>query len=194
MASQEIYLCRHGETEWNLTDQHTSFTDLSLTDRGKEQARLLSLRLKGIAFEKVFVSPMQRSIDTCRLAGLSGKMVVDPDFLEWNYGEYEGVTTAEIRKKIPDWSVFLYGAPGGESIEEVEARAKRAVKKIRACRGNVAIFSHGHFTRVLGSVWVGLGASSGRLFTLSNASLSILGYERETSVFRVWNDTSHLKG
>lgn len=119
-------------------------------------------------------------------------MIIDPDFCEWDYGEYEGKTTAEIRKTIPDWNIFQYGALGGESVAQVEKRAKRVVEKIRSAKGDVLIFSHGHFTRVIGAVWVGLDATAGRYFALSNASLCILGYEREAPVFRVWNDTSHL--
>lgn len=188
----KAFLCRHGETEWNVTGQHTSFTDIPLTDNGRHQAELLGKRLQGKTFAKVFVSPYERSTETCKIAGFSKQAILDPDFAEWNYGEYEGLTSDEIHKKIPDWTIFKYGAPGGESIEQVQKRAERAVAKMRASEGNVIVFSHGHFTRVLGAVWIGLGARDGRLFTLSNASLCILGYEREAPAFRVWNDTCHL--
>jgi broad specificity phosphatase PhoE len=189
---QEVFLCRHGETLWNLTGQHTSFTDLELTEKGRDQAELLGKRLKEISFSNVFTSPLGRSQETCRIAGFSDTAKVDSDFAEWDYGAYEGLKTDEIRKKVPDWTIFRYGAPNGESVKEVEERAKRAVNKIRKCKGNVLIFSHGHYTRVMGAVWIGLDASWGGSFTLSNASLCILSYEREAPVFRVWNDTSHL--
>lgn len=189
---QEVYLCRHGETLWNLTHQHTSRTDLPLTEEGIQQGILLRERLKDKKFAKIISSPLQRSLETCKLAGCEKKVIIDPDFSEWDYGEYEGKKTAEIRKDYPHWDLFLNGAKGGESVADVERRAKRAVGKIREVKGDVLIFSHGHFTRALASVWIGLDVSYGRLFYLSNASLCILGYEREVSVFKVWNDTSHL--
>ncbi len=188
----QVYLCRHGETEWNLTGQHTSRTDLPLLEQGIKQGHLLRKKLQGKKFAKVFSSPLHRSIETCKLAGFDKNMIIDPDFSEWDYGEYEGKTTAEIRKTIPDWNIFQYGAKGGETVAQVQARAKRAIDKIRNVKGDVLVFSHGHFTRVLGAVWVGLDASAGRHFALSNASLCILGYEREAPVFDLWNDNDYL--
>ncbi len=190
-----MYLCRHGETEWNLTGQHTSFTDLSLTSQGIAQAKQLKKALQKRKFKKVFASPMQRAIETCVQAGYGSHMEILEDLSEWNYGKYEGRTTHDIRKEIPDWTIFEYGAKEGESIIQVECRAKRLIEKLQTFEGDIIVFSHGHFLRALGSVWLGLGAKQGSLFTLTNASVSILGYERGKSVIKAWNalktDVSH---
>jgi broad specificity phosphatase PhoE len=190
--AQKVFLVRHGETAWSLSGQHTSLTDLALTERGQEEARLVAPRLAKHKFTKVFCSPMQRAQETCRLTGLSAQAQIDDDLREWNYGQYEGLTTAEIRKQNPNWLLFRDGAPGGESPEQVSARADRMVQKIMATQGDVAIFAHGHITRVLGVRWIGFDIGAAKGFSLSTASLGTLGFERETPVIQLWNDVSHL--
>lgn len=184
---QNVYLCRHGETIWTLSGQHTSFTDLPLTENGRHQSSLLAKELNGHPFATVFVSPSQRALATCELAVHIKTPVVDPDLAEWNYGDYEGMTTPEIRALVPGWSIFTHGAPGGESIKQVGERADRVIAKIRKADGDVAIFSSGHFSRVLAARWLGLPVETGRHFQLFIASLSILAYERETPAIRLWN-------
>lgn len=189
-----IYLARHGETAWSLSGQHTSFTDLPLTEHGKRNAARLGDRLKGLTFAKVFTSPLVRARATCEIAGYSPVAEVDPDLVEWNYGEYEGLTTAEIHVKRPRWNLFTDGCPGGELPEEVLARAERVIARVRAVQGNVLLFSSGHFLRVLASCWIELGAGGGRYFMLSTASLSQLSYEHNFSepAVSLWNDTKHV--
>jgi len=197
-ASKElpiIYLARHGETAWTVTGQHTGRTDLPLTEAGERNARRLDERLRGLTFVKVFTSPLQRAVRTCELAGFGAVAEVDADLVEWDYGEYEGLTTAEIRAKRPDWRLFLDGCPRGESPTKVAARADRVVSRVRAVQGNVLLFSSGHFIRVLAARWIGIQpAVSARSFMLSTASLSALGYEHDLSrpVIRLWNDTHHV--
>jgi broad specificity phosphatase PhoE len=190
-----IYLARHGETAWNLTGQHMGVVDLPLTERGERNARRLGGRLRGLTFVKVFTSPLQRASRTCELAGFKAAAVVDPDLLEWNYGTYEGKTTAEILKERPGWDMFRDGYPGGESAAQVGARADRIVDRVRAIGGNVLLFSHGHFLRLLAARWLGLKPVAGRFFLLNPASLTALGYEdnRSQPVIRFWNDTRHLE-
>lgn len=180
---REIYLCRHGETEWSLSGQHTGTTDLPLTETGKKQAIALGTRLKNIHFSKVICSPKQRAEQTCRLAGLSPTF--DPDLVEWNYGNYEGKTSQEID---PHWNLFTDGAPGGESPAQVGARADQILSRYKD--DTLAIFSHGHFSRVLAARWLGLPPSSGALFLLSVASLSILSHEHGRPVIKLWNSIS----
>jgi probable phosphoglycerate mutase len=190
-----IYIARHGETAWTITGQHTSFTDLPLTEKGKNNARRLADRLKGIAFAKVFTSPLQRAMRTCELAGFGDGAEIDPDLVEWNYGEYEGLRGAEIRAQRPGWQLFQDGCPGGESPRDVAARADRIVARLRAVTGNTLVFSSGHFIRVLAARWIGIEPSvHARSFMLSTASLSALGYENDISrpVIRLWNDTHHV--
>jgi probable phosphoglycerate mutase len=189
-----VYLARHGETEWSLSGQHTGLTDLPLTDRGESNARRLGERLKGLNFAKVFTSPLQRARRTCELAGFGDRAELDRDLLEWNYGEYEGRRTEEIHKERPDWQLFRDGCPGGESPQQIGARADRVVKRIRGISGNVLIFSSGHILRVLTARWLGLEPGSGKCFLLSTASLSALGYEHNFSapVIQLWNDTNHV--
>ncbi len=190
-----VYLARHGETEWTVTGQHTGLTDIPLTERGERNARALGDRLKGLTFAHVFTSPLQRARRTCELAGFGDRAVVDPDLVEWNYGEYEGLTTAEILKKRPDWKLFRDGCPGGESVAEVGARADRVVGRLRALDGDVLLFSSSHFLRVLAARWLGLEASYGRLFYLGTATLSVLGYDhgKDEPVLRLWNDARHVQ-
>jgi broad specificity phosphatase PhoE len=189
-----IYLARHGETAWSLTGQHTGLTDLPLTEHGERNARHLGERLRGLTFAKVFTSPLQRAERTCELAGFKSASEIDKDLVEWNYGDYEGRRTAEILKQRPGWQLFRNGCPGGESPEQVGARADRVVARVRAGQSNVLIFSSGHFLRVLAARWLGLEPAAGRFFTLDTASLSELGYERDLSapVIRLWNSTRHV--
>ena len=190
-----LYLARHGETAWSLTGQHTGLTDLPLTERGERNARLLGKRLAGLTLAKVFTSPLQRATRTCELAGFAAVAEVDRNLVEWNYGEYEGLRTAEIHAKRPKWHLFRDGCPGGESPDQVAARADQAVGRVRAIKGDVLIFSSGHFLRMLAARWLGLEPASGRLFMLDTASLSALGYEHTLSepVIRFWNDTHHVR-
>jgi probable phosphoglycerate mutase len=190
-----VYLARHGETAWSLSGQHTGLTDLPLTARGERNARRLGERLAGRTFAKVFASPLQRAAKTCELAGFGGAAVVDPDLVEWNYGDYEGKKTAEILKERPGWRLFRDGCPGGESVAQIGARADRVLARLRAVGGDVLVFSSGHILRVLAVRWLGLPPSDGRLLLLSTASLSILGYEHEKDepALRLWNDARHAE-
>ena len=190
-----VYLARHGETAWSLTGQHTGRTDLPLTEHGKRTARRLGERLQEMSFAKVFVSPLQRARCTCEMAGFGDVAEIDPDLVEWDYGEYEGLRTAEIRTQRADWQLFRDGCPGGESPQQVATRADRVVRRLRAVNADVLLFSSGHFIRVLTSRWLGRTPSANaRLFMLSTASLSALGYEQDLSrpVIRFWNDTHHV--
>jgi broad specificity phosphatase PhoE len=189
-----VYLARHGETAWTLSGQHTGLTDLPLTPRGERNARRLTERLRGVNFAKVLTSSLQRATRTCELAGFKAVAEIDRDLLEWNYGAYEGRRTADIHKERPDWQLFRDGCPGGESPNEVGARADRVVRRVRAVEGDVLLFSSGHFLRVFAARWLGLNAAIGRCFLLSTASLSALGYEHDLSqpVIRLWNDTRHV--
>ncbi len=190
-----IYLARHGETAWSLTGQHTGLTDVPLTERGERNARRLGERLAGMAFTKVFTSPLQRAARTCELAGFGAAAEVDCDLVEWNYGDYEGLRTVEIHAAHPDWQLFRDGCPGGESPDQVGARADRVVSRVRAMKGDVLIFSSGHCLRVLAARWLGLEPAAGRFFILNTASVSVLGYENNLCqpVIRQWNDTHHVR-
>lgn len=189
-----VYLARHGETSWSLSGQHTGLTDLPLTDRGERNARKLGEQLWVRRFAKVFTSPLRRAARTCELAGFGAQAEIDRDLLEWNYGEYEGLRTAQIRAKRPGWELFRDGCPGGESPGEVGARADRLIDRARAVKGDVLIFSSGHFLRALTARWLGLEPQAGRYFLLSTASLSALSYENNPSqpVIQLWNDLHHL--
>jgi probable phosphoglycerate mutase len=189
-----LYLARHGETAWSLSGQHTGLTDLPLTERGERNARRLGERLKGLTFAKVFTSSLQRAARTCELAGFGGTAEVDRDLLEWDYGKYEGRKTVDIHKERPGWFIFRDGCPGGESPEQVGARADRVVHRIRALGGDVIVVSSGHFLRVLAARWLGLPPGHGRYFLLSTASLSALSYEHNLSqpAIRLWDDTRHV--
>lgn len=196
MALPIVYLARHGETAWTLSGQHTGLTDLALTPNGERNARRLGDRLKGLRFTAVFTSPLQRAARTCALAGFGGVAETDPSLVEWNYGEYEGLKSADILARHPEWDLFRDGCPGGESPSEIAKRADRVVQSLRALSGDVLLFSSGHFLRVLAARWLGLGPdSAGRYFVLSTASLSALSYEHNLSqpVIRLWNDDHHLQ-
>jgi probable phosphoglycerate mutase len=189
-----VYLARHGETEWSITKQHTGLTDLPLTDRGEQNARQLGQRLQGLSFAQVITSPLQRASRTCELAGFGAVAEVDADLVEWNYGEYEGQTTAAIQRQRPGWELFRDGCPGGESADEMANRVNRVIERVRAIDGDVLLFSHGHLLHIFAACWLDLGLSAGRCFYLSTAALSILGYhhDRDDPVIRLWNDCSHI--
>jgi broad specificity phosphatase PhoE len=185
--NQKIFLLRHGETEWSLNGRHTGVTDIPLTENGRLAARRLEPILAREIFALVLTSPLQRARDTCELAGLGKQANVEADLMEWNYGEYEGLTTQQIRQARPNWSVFRDGCPGGELPEQVGARADRLLVKIRAIEGNVALFGHGHFSRVLAARWINLPANYGEHFLLDTATLNVLGYYRESPALKMWN-------
>jgi len=189
-----IYLARHGETAWSVTGQHTGVTDLALTDRGERNAVRLGERLAGLVFTKVLTSPLQRAARTCELAGFGAVTEVDRDLMEWNYGDYEGLRTVEIRAKRPDWHLFRDGCPNGESPEQIGIRADRVVSRVRAIKGNVLVFSSGHFLRVFAARWLGLEPAAGKFLMLDTASLSALSYEHDLSqpAIRFWNDSRHV--
>jgi probable phosphoglycerate mutase len=193
-ALLEVYLARHGETEWTLTRRHTGCTDIPLTERGERNARSLAQRLAGIRFDRVFVSTMQRARRTFELAGFAAQAEICDDLHEWDYGEYEGLTTAEIRRMRPGWNLFRDGCPGGESVVAIGSRANRLVSFLRSGSGRVLLFGHSHCFRVLAARWLGLPPEDGRLFVLGTASLSILGYEhgRDEPAIRLWNDDRHV--
>jgi broad specificity phosphatase PhoE len=184
-----IYLARHGETAWSLSGQHTGRTDLPLTEHGEQQARALGERLRAATIVKVLTSPSQRARRTAELAGFGEVTEIDADLAEWDYGRYEGRRTAEILAERPDWQLFRDGCPGGESPAEIGARADRVVARLRDVRGNAAVFSSAHISRVLAARWLGLEPSGGRYLLLSTASLSELGYEHnlDEPVIRLWN-------
>jgi broad specificity phosphatase PhoE len=190
-----VYLARHGETAWSLSGQHTGRTDLPLTERGERNARALGERLRGLIFAKVVTSPLQRAARTCELAGFGALAEIDPDLVEWDYGQYEGRRSAEIHAERPDWQLFRDGCPGGESPGMIGARADRVVSRMRAVKGDVLLFSSGHFLRVLAARWLGLDAAAGRYLLLSTASLSVLGYEHNPAepAIRLWNETRHVE-
>jgi len=194
-ALPTVYLARHGETAWTLTGQHTGLTDLPLTPKGERNARALGQRLFGLKFGRVFTSPLQRAARTCDLAGFGAVAEVDRDLVEWDYGRYEGLRSDTILADRPDWELFRDGCPGGESPEQVAARADRVVERIRAMAGDVLLFSSGHFIRVIAARWLALEPGlAGRYFLLNTASLSALGYEHNVArpVIRLWNDDHHL--
>jgi broad specificity phosphatase PhoE len=184
----EVVLVRHGETEWSRTLKHTGRTDVPLTQEGEEQARVVGRALGGRSFGRLLSSPLRRALDTCRIALPEAEPEIATDLAEWDYGEYEGITTAEIRETVPDWTVWRYGARGGESVADVGARVDRVIAELRGASDDAAIFAHGHVIRVLAARWLGLEPAAGRLFALDTATLSILGYERETPVIRRWNE------
>jgi len=186
----EVWLIRHGETEWSLSGAHTSFTDLPLTAAGQFHAGQLKRLLGGRPFALVLSSPMRRALDTCRLAGYGDAAEVTPDLREWDYGSYEGRTTADIQQDAPGWTIWTTSPPGGEEIGQVGARADRVIERAFSTGGDVALFGHGHMMRVLGARWLGVAPDFGRYLALATSSISVLGYERDTRVIRLWNRES----
>jgi broad specificity phosphatase PhoE len=185
--SQAIVLVRHGETEWSQAGKHTGRTDVPLTERGRREAEAVGADLQGRRFALVLTSPLARAAETCRLAGLGEVAEKRDDLMEWDYGAYEGRETIDIREEHPGWTLWRDGVPEGETIAEVQARADRVIAELRSVAGDVAVFAHGHLLRVVAARWLGLEPAAGRLFALDPATISILGYERETPVIRMWN-------
>ena len=184
---QELWLVRHGETDWSRSGAHTGRMDLLLTEEGKQRALALARYLDSRPFALVLTSPLARARETCRFAGYGDIALIDPDLREWDYGAYEGRTTDEIRSEKPGWCLWRDGVAGGESIEQVAARARRVIERAASAGGDIALFAHGHILRVLAACWLDLPPASGRLLALGTASVSILGYEREGRVIRLWN-------
>ena len=182
-----LVLVRHGETEWSRGGRHTGRTDIPLSDRGRDEALALRERLDGWTFARVLSSPLSRALDTARLAGFADEVETDEDLLEWDYGDYEGLTTADIRARRPRWSLWADGTPGGESAAAVGTRVDRTIKELRDADADVLVFAHGHVLRVLTARWLSLTPADGRLFALDPATVSVLGYERETPVIQCWN-------
>jgi broad specificity phosphatase PhoE len=189
----KVVLIRHGETEWSRTKRHTGRTDIPLTEAGREQAAKAAAAVAGREFALVLTSPLQRARDTAHLAGLGEQAVEDPDLVEWDYGEYEGRSTADIRKERPGWEIWFDGCPGGEPLAQVGERADRVIERICGTDGDVAVVAHGHFLRILGARWITLGPEGGGRLALDTAALCELGYERERHVVETWNDTAHLR-
>jgi broad specificity phosphatase PhoE len=189
-----VYLARHGETAWSISGQHTGLSDIPLTPRGEQNACQLGERLKGMVFGRVFCSPLVRARKTCELSGFGNRAEIDPDLVEWNYGEYEGRTTADVRRERPDWLLFRDGCPGGESVAEVTARADRVVTRLKSISTDIVVYSSGHFLRVVAARWLGREAAMGRCLFLGTATLSAVGYEHSQSnpVIRLWNDDRHV--
>jgi broad specificity phosphatase PhoE len=183
----EIVLARHGETEWSRDGRHTGRTDIPLTENGRREALQLGEALKQWSFARVLSSPLQRALETCRLAGLGDRVEITEDLVEWDYGEYEGITTAQIRELRPGWNLWRDGCPRGETAADVGRRVDRVLAELEGVDGDVAVFAHGHVLRVMAARWVGLPPESGALFALNTGTLSVLGYERETRVVRRWN-------
>lgn len=194
MRSQhhQIWLFRHGETEWSLSGQHTGRTDLPLTAEGRRRAQAIGRRLSGRPFALVLSSPLTRALETCRLAGYGDVAGTTPDLMEWDYGDYEGRRTVDIQKERPGWSLWHDGVLNGETVEQVGARTRRVITTALAADGDVALFAHGHVLRVLTACWLGLAPDAGRLFALGTAAVSVLGYEHDTRVIVKWNQDSHL--
>jgi broad specificity phosphatase PhoE len=182
-----VFTIRHGETAWSLSGQHTGTTDIPLTDNGRRLAERLRPVLAKESFGLVLVSPLQRARETCALAGFGDRAIVEPDLMEWNYGEYEGLTTDQIQAARPGWLIFRDGCPGGETPEQVAARADRVIARAGAAEGDVALFAHGHVLRVLVARWIGLPAGGGQHFLLDTGTLCVLGHYRESRAVKVWN-------
>jgi broad specificity phosphatase PhoE len=183
----DVVLVRHGETEWTLSGQHTGRTDVPLTERGRQQARLLEPLLSTANFALVLSSPLQRARETCELAGLGGRMEIEPDLMEWDYGEYEGITSKQIKRTAPNWMVFTDGCPGGETPEQVGARVDRLIHRIRPVAGRVALFAHGHLLRVFAARWIGFPPSAGQHFLLDTSTVGVLGYYQGVPAVKRWN-------
>ncbi|TFD09056.1 histidine phosphatase family protein [Cryobacterium sp. TMT1-21] len=188
----DIVLVRHGQTEWSISGRHTGRTDIPLTDLGRQQADALGGMLQGLDFSLVLSSPLTRAWETMQRAGYAGKGMPDEHILEWDYGVFEGRTTADIREAEPDWSVWTSPIVGGETVDDVGVRADTAIERCLGAPGPVAVFAHGHFLRIMTARWMGLPAAAGRHLSLGTATVSTLGWERETRVLQMWNDACHL--
>jgi broad specificity phosphatase PhoE len=186
-SASELWLVRHGETEWSAAGRHTGRTDVELTAEGRREAGSLAWRLSGRTFSCVLSSPLSRALDTCRIAGYGDTAELVDDLREWDYGAYEGITTADIREKVPAWTIWTGDPPGGEGIEQVAVRVRRVIERAGACEGDALLFAHGHVLRVLAACWLGLPPDGGRYLALGTASVSVLGLERETRVIKAWN-------
>jgi probable phosphoglycerate mutase len=188
-----VWLVRHGETAWSVAGRHTGLTDLPLTARGEQSARELAPRLRGLAVARVYTSPLLRAASTCSLAGFGDIAQSDPDLVEWDYGDYEGLTSREIRARRPGWTLFRDGCHGGETLAAVGARADRVVQRLRAGDGDALVFSSGHFLRVLAARWLNEDPAAGRHFVLGTAALGALGYDHDRTepVIRLWNQLPH---
>jgi probable phosphoglycerate mutase len=186
-SDQRVYVIRHGETQWSLSGQHTGRTDIPLTENGQRQARALQPVLAAPRFAIVLTSPLQRARETCDLAGLGRRATIDEDLLEWNYGEYEGLSLQQIRVAKPGWLLFVDGCPGGESPQDVLVRVDRVIERVRSVDGDVALFSHGHLLRVFAARWIGLPAQSGAHFLLDPATISTMGYYQKIPAILQWN-------
>ncbi len=189
----KIYLLRHGETPWTVTGQHTGLTDIELTKNGEKEAKLLGKSLKDVVFDHVLCSPLKRVRETCRLVGINDKdVVIDDGLLEWNYGDYEGITSKEIHKTNPGWTIFSQDPPGGETALDVKKRIDAMFNRVFSLNGTVALFASGHINRVIGARWLGMEPSFGQHLVLSTGSKCLLGFEHGYHVIFKWNDTSHL--
>lgn len=194
MTAKEIVLVRHGETEWSRSGLHTGRTDVALTELGRRQADQLAAKLEGRVFELVMTSPLQRARATCERAALEVTAELSDDLLEWDYGDYEGRSTAQARVECPGWSVWSHPIVGGETVEAVGRRADSVIERATGVDGDVVLFAHGHFLRILAARWIGLPAVGGSHLTLDTATVSTLGFEREVRVIRNWNEGCHLRG
>lgn len=183
----ELWLIRHGETEWSLSGQHTSRTDIPLTERGKQRAQKIRDYLRGKSFSMVLCSPMQRAKETCRIAGFGDVAQIDDDLKEWDYGVYEGRTTKDIQKEVPGWSVWTNAIVGGETMDQVAARANRVIARAEAKGGSVALFAHGHILRILAACWIQSPPVMGSRLALGTGTVSTLGFEHQTQVITMWN-------
>jgi broad specificity phosphatase PhoE len=188
-SKSKLWLIRHGETEWSRSGAHTGRTDLPLTPAGEARAAAIGRYLRGMKFALVLTSPLQRARETCRLAGYGDIAQLEPDLIEWSYGAYEGRTSAEIRQEIPGWNIWTHGVAGGETVDQVGARARRVIERASTAEGDAALFAHGHVLRILTACWLGLEPAAGRLFAFDTACLSVLGYEREIRVIERWNES-----
>ena len=190
-SSPQLFLLRHGETEWSLSGAHTGRTDLPLTERGQQRAQAIGTYLNARPFAAIMTSPMLRARETCRLAGYSDSAKIEENLREWDYGDYEGRSTPDIRKDRPGWNLWEDGVPNGETVEQVADRARRVINKAlfeaKNAGGDCALFAHGHILRILTACWLTLPPNAGRLFALDTATVSILGWERDTRAIRLWN-------
>ena len=189
MSSTRLWLLRHAQTEWSLSGQHTSYTDVPLTPQGEDMGRLLGRSLASKKFSLVLTSPRQRARRTCELAGFGDQAEITDDLAEWNYGEFEGRTTQEIRAEAPGWTIWNGILPGGEAPDDVGRRCQRVIERAKEAGGDVALFSHGHILRVMAATWLGLQPTEGRCFTLGTGTYSVLGYEHEYTTTLVWNQS-----